>query len=90
MVKIDKWHLIISAILIASIVVNGFLAGQLQTYYKVNNMSEASLRKAESAFKEALTSQTSITQRLVDSLATSNKVTNVQGNFTSKGNKSKK
>lgn len=92
MMKIDKWHVILFIIAIAGILGSGFFLGQATTAYQSTTTVEKSLDKAEKAYKESLEAQTEITKRLVDSLATSNQVTNtnVQGDWTSKGNKNRK
>ena len=83
MMKIDKWHIILFIIAILGILGSGFFAGQTM-------VSAESTTEAKAAYEKALKSQTETTNRLADSLATSNKVTttNVQGDLTNKGNKS--
>ena len=85
MMKIDKWHVILFIIAVLGILGSGFFAGQTM-------VSAEATTEAKLAYKESLNAQTEITKRLVDSLATSNQVTNtnVQGNLTNRGNKSKK
>lgn len=81
MMKIDKWHVILFIIALLGIATSGYFLGQT-----------TSQDEAKIAYKESLAAQTEVTKRLVDSLATSNKIenTNIQGDQKIKGNKSTK
>lgn len=72
---IDKWHLILSFLLILSIAVNGYMFGLVNSD---DNIKEV--------YKTSLSNQLEINKRLVDSLSVANRdvTTTVQGNQRNK------